>query len=183
MRFEHAARKLHFGGSATVNDYIIEGNLGNATNNSGGILTVKGADAWAAVGNGNGGNLVLQSGNKRAAGSGTDGDVIINAFTAQIEMDAAFINAVATSNAYFYGAAVTEIGAGGSATTINGTTTTIVCVSGGNVVIGNVGIGSDVNIVTSEANTNYLKITGLKTSSAGLPANTVWNDGGHLAIT
>jgi hypothetical protein len=55
-------------GSTTLQPFSIQGAQGNATNNDGGSITVRGGTAYPSAGNGNGGALLLQGGLGHGAG-------------------------------------------------------------------------------------------------------------------
>lgn len=77
-----------------------------------------------------------------------------------------------------------------SANTRIGNGTTTIATSNGNQIIAqssglNLLANSNSNVTITVGNliNSFLKITGLPTSSAGLPSSTVWNNGGVLSIT
>lgn len=67
---------LYFSGSPIGTNGIIKGRDGDNSVNSGDGLTIKAGVAYNTVGNGNGGNINIQVGTKRTAGSGTAGKVV-----------------------------------------------------------------------------------------------------------
>lgn len=71
-------------GSSTQANGRIRGAEGESSANSGVNLELYGGDAYTTSGDGNGGNLLLRSGEKRSAGSGVDGNIIIDQLTGDL---------------------------------------------------------------------------------------------------
>lgn len=86
MRFDSTAGSIgiSFSKSTGTADFTINGTNGSVGSINGDKLVLVAGAGYSVSGNGNGGNIEIRSGNKRAAGSGIDGDVIINAYTGNI---------------------------------------------------------------------------------------------------
>lgn len=73
-------------------NFSITAASGISTNVNGANITVTAGSAYNTTGNGNGGNLTLVSGQRRTAGSGTDGNIVIDSLTGDVIFTSALDN-------------------------------------------------------------------------------------------
>jgi len=143
MNYTAASNRLRFqrGGVSPVN-HVIAVTSGDATTNDGDSISLQGGNAYTVSGNGDGGNITLTSGERRTAGSGVDGNIILDPLTGSV-----LVNTVT-------GAAKLQVkggGTGSSATFLtqkSDSTQTFEIVDNGNVGIGQGTYGSGVGVVS-----------------------------------
>jgi hypothetical protein len=129
----------------------VNGFVGDATNNTGGNLTLKAGDAYATSGNGGGGDITLTVGNKRSAGSGETGHIILNA-----TVDGTLYGAVEVNTLYtiFGGPGLSQTSLQGFDGTVSSTAGNSVLVTAGhgygvNGAGGNLTLASGITFVAS----------------------------------
>lgn len=70
--------------SSDAANFNVRGKKGISSTTHGGDLFLLGGPAYTTTGNGNGGNITIQSGQRRTAGTGTDGNITIDALTGHL---------------------------------------------------------------------------------------------------
>lgn len=142
MEYTAASQRLRFYRSGTtLTTHNIAVTSGDVTTTSGDHIAITGGTAYSVSGNGNGGNITITPGQRRVAGSGIDGNIILANSVGNV-----FINTTT-------GAAKLQIkggGTGGSATfltTDSAGTQRFEVVDNGNVGIGQTSYGSGLGVL------------------------------------